>query len=132
MHVLYQCVRFTHTYYLVSASSHTPVRINKSYLFVPLQQGSTAVFRRLLKALVDVLHEQVNSVLIQRLYSFLNVTALEGTQYFKHQGFSTILITHTVKEVHAFTCLKLKVYFEEQASFVSHGTVNARHGSIVL
>lgn len=64
------------------------------YLFVPLEQDGTAVFRRPLKALVDVLHQQVHAVLIQRLHSLLDITCLEGTEHFQHQPLSTVLHKH--------------------------------------
>lgn len=58
---------------------------------MPLQQDSAAVLGRTLKALVDVFHEQVHSILIQRLNSLLYVSTLEGAEHLQHQTFSTIL-----------------------------------------
>lgn len=58
---------------------------------MPLQQDSAAVLGRPLKALVDVFHEQVHSILIQRLNSLLYVSTLERAEDLQHQTFSTIL-----------------------------------------
>lgn len=58
---------------------------------MPLQENRAAIFRWLLKALVDVLHQQVHTIPIQRLHPFLNVTAFEGSEHLHHQTFCTIL-----------------------------------------
>lgn len=72
----------------VFLSTHT------RYLFVPLQQDGATVFRRPLEALVDVLHQQVHAVLIQRLHTLLDVACLEGTEHFQHQALGTVLHKH--------------------------------------
>lgn len=64
-----------------------------THLLVPLQQHSTAVVRGALKALVDVLHEQVHPVLVQRLHRLLNVVGFEGDEHLQHDALSTVLST---------------------------------------
>ena len=59
---------------------------------MPLQQDCTAVLRRPLEALVDVLHEQVHPVLVQRLHPLLDVTALEGAQHLENETFRPLLL----------------------------------------
>lgn len=60
---------------------------------MPLQQHSTAVVRGALKALVDVLHQQVHPVLVQRLHGLLNVVGFEGDEHLQHDALSTVLST---------------------------------------
>lgn len=61
------------------------------YLFVPLQQDRAAVFWRPLEAFVDVFHQQVHAVFVERLHAFLDVTALEGAEHLQHQTLRTVL-----------------------------------------
>lgn len=58
---------------------------------MPLQQHSTAVVGGALKALVDVLHEQVHPVLVQRLHRLLNVIGFEGDEHLQHDALGTVL-----------------------------------------
>lgn len=58
---------------------------------MPLQEDRAAVLRRPLEAFVDVFHQQVHAVPVQRLHAFLNVAALKGGQHLQHQTFCTIL-----------------------------------------
>lgn len=60
---------------------------------MPLQQHSTAVVRGALKALVDVLHQQVHPILVQRLHCLLNVVGFEGDEHLQHDALSTVLST---------------------------------------
>lgn len=61
---------------------------------MPLQQHSTAVVRRALEALVDVLHQQVDTVLVQRLHRLLNVIGFERDEDFQDNTFCAILSTN--------------------------------------
>lgn len=61
------------------------------YLFVPLQQDRAAVLWRPLEAFVDVFHQQVHAVFVERLNAFLDVTALEGAEHLQHQTLRTVL-----------------------------------------
>lgn len=58
---------------------------------MPLQQYSTTVVRGLLKASVDVFHEQIHSCFVQRAHGLLYVTALEAAQHFDHQLLCSLL-----------------------------------------
>ena len=59
---------------------------------MPLQQHRAAVLRRLLEALVDVLHEQVHPALVQRLHPLLDVTALEGAEHLENETLRPLLL----------------------------------------
>lgn len=61
------------------------------YLFVPLEKDRAAIFRRPLETFVDVFHQQVHAVLVQRLHPFLDVAALKGREHLQHQTFCTVL-----------------------------------------
>lgn len=60
---------------------------------MPLQQHSTAVVRRALKAFVDVLHQQINAILVQRLHCLLNIVGFERDENLQDNTFCTILST---------------------------------------
>lgn len=62
-----------------------------THLLVPLQQHGTAVVGRALKALVDVLHQQVDAVLVQRLHRLLNVIGFERDEDLQDDAFRAIL-----------------------------------------
>ena len=70
------------------------------YLFMPLQQDSTAVLWRVLKSFVNVLHQQVHAGFVQRLDPLLDVTTLKGTENFQYQALSTILVHRIVRSTH--------------------------------
>lgn len=65
--------------------------VNRFYLFMPLQQDGATVFRGPLKALVDVLHQQVHAAPVQGLNRLLDVAALEGTEHLQDQHLCTFL-----------------------------------------
>lgn len=60
---------------------------------MPLQKDRAAIFRGPLKAFVDVFHQQVHAVPVQRLHPLLDVTAFKGSEHLQHQTFCTILKT---------------------------------------
>lgn len=62
-----------------------------THLFMPLQQDGAAVIRRFLEPSVDVLHQQIHSILIQRLHSRLNVIALKGGENTQDHSLGTLL-----------------------------------------
>lgn len=82
--MLHQC----HEVFRMNILSARSVNI---HLFMPLQKDRAAIFRRPLEAFVDVFHQQVHAVPVQRLHAFLNVTALKGREHLQHQTFCTIL-----------------------------------------
>lgn len=72
-----------------------PFFILTTYLFMPLQQHSAAVVGGLLKASVDVFHQQVHSSFVQWGHSLLYVTALKAAENSHHQQLCSLLNTHT-------------------------------------
>ena len=58
---------------------------------MPLQQHSAAVVRGALKAFVDVLHQQVDTVLVQRLHRLLNIVGFERDEDLQDNAFCAIL-----------------------------------------
>lgn len=60
---------------------------------MPLQQHSTAVVRGALKAFVDVFHQQIDTVLIQRLHCLLDIVGFERDENIQDNAFCTILST---------------------------------------
>jgi len=72
---------------------YVPILTVRRYLLVPLQKDGAAVLWGPLEAFVDVLHEQVHTVLVQRLHPLFNVAALEGAEHLEHQTFRPFLLT---------------------------------------
>lgn len=61
------------------------------YLFMPLQQYGTAIFYRPLKAFVDILHEKIDSILVERFNSRLYIAAPKWCQHPQYHSLSSFL-----------------------------------------
>lgn len=61
---------------------------------MPLQQHRAAVVRGALEAFVDVLHQQVDAVLVQRLHRLLDIVGFERDEHLQDDTFSAILPTN--------------------------------------
>lgn len=89
------------------------------HLFMPLQQHGAAVVRGLLKASVDVLHQQVHPCFVQRADGFLYVAALKAAHHLDHQQLCSLLHTHT-----HIQCLWLNCWSNTHSHHLHHLSVS--------
>lgn len=66
-----------------------------TYLFMPLQQHSTAVVGWALKAFINILHQQVHTILVQRLNGLLNIISFKRDEHFQDNAACPVLRVNT-------------------------------------
>lgn len=85
------------------------------YLFMPLQQYGTAIFYRPLKAFVDILHEKIDSILVERFNSRLYIAAPKWCQHPQYHSLSSFLRELKTEKMAYFkqSCNLCSVYWKE-------------------
>lgn len=98
---------------------HTSLLTAWVYLFMPLQQYGTAIFYRPLKAFVDILHEKIDSILVERFNSRLNIAALKWCQHPQYHSLSSFLREWKTGKMEYLkqSCNLCSIYFILKRSF---------------